>query len=297
MIRRLVKIVVGIVLAVVLGITGLVGAWFAGVRIPVASGATWMKISKLSGADNAGAPNGTFFALLVGSDLRPGVGGARGDALHLVGINPSQHAATILDVPRDTCFNGSKINAANSSGGPRGQANAVSSLTGGTPVGWVIEVDFAGFTSIVDGMGGMTVNVPTQMHDKYSGAYFSPGPQHMNGGQALAFSRDRHDFPSSDLVRTGNQGLLIMNALADMNQQANSASGEFKLLALFGRHAQLNGVGLTDLYKLGRVAHSLNMSKIRNVVVPTAGGSCLNLAGSAGGLFADFRDDAILESH
>src|SRR5690348_17360701 len=122
-----------------------------------------MQVTKLSVADNGGAPDGNFFILFVGSDFRPGVGGARGDALHLIGVNPSQHAATILDVPRDTCFNGDKINAANSRGGPRGQADAVSSLTGGTPISWVIEVDFDGFTKIVDGMGGITVNVPTQM--------------------------------------------------------------------------------------------------------------------------------------
>lgn len=297
MIRRIVKIALAFVTAMVVAVAGLAGAWFAGLRIPVASGATWMKVEKLQVADNAAAPKGTFFALLVGSDLRPGVGGARGDALHLIGVNPSQHAATILDVPRDTCFNGDKINAANSRGGPRGQADAVSSLTGGTPISWVIEVDFDGFTKIIDGMGGITVNVPTQMHDTYSGAYFNPGPLHMSGGQALSFSRDRHDFPSSDLVRTVNQGQLLVNALSDMNQQANTVSGEFRLLALFGRHAQLNGVGLTDLYKLGRVAHALNPSKVRNISVPTAGGNCLALAGSASSLFADFRDDAVLESH
>src|SRR4051812_10701583 len=146
---------------------GLTSAWLAGVRLPFASGATYMKIQKLSLANNAAAPNGTFFMLLIGSDLRPGVGGARGDALHLVGINPSQNTASMIDIPRDTCFNGSKINAENTRGA-RAQADAVSSLLGGVPISFVIEVDFAGFTSIIDGMGGITVDVPFAMHDRYS---------------------------------------------------------------------------------------------------------------------------------
>jgi polyisoprenyl-teichoic acid--peptidoglycan teichoic acid transferase len=298
--RRIVKIAVGIVVALGLAIGGLTSAWLAGMKVPIASGATWLKVTKLSTADDAGAPNGTFFILLVGSDLRPGVGGARGDALHLVGINPSKNTATMIDVPRDTCYAGDKINAQNATpsgtGDPRKQADAISQLVG-VPISWVIEVDFAGFTGIIDGMGGLTVNVPTQMHDSYSGAYFNPGVQHMDGNQALAFARDRHDFPSSDLVRTVNQGSLLLNAMADMQQKASGAGGEFKLLALLGAHAQLDGVGLTDLYRLGRIAHRIDASKVRNVVVPTAGGNCLSLAGSASSLFADFRDDAILETH
>lgn len=295
--HRIVKVVVGSFAALALAVGALGATWMSGHRIPFASGATYFKITKLQTADNAGAPSGNFYMLMIGSDLRPGVGGARGDALHLIGVNPSQHTASMIDIPRDTCFNGDKINAANSKGGPRGQADAVSALTGGTPISYVIEVDFAGFTNIIDGMGGITVNVPTQMHDKYSGAYFSPGPQHMDGTQALAFSRDRHDFPSSDLVRTGNQGLLIIDALRGMQTAADHAAGEFKLLALFGRHARLDGIGLKDLYRLGRIAHRIDPNGVKNVVLPTGGGSCLSLGGGASSLFADFHDDAVLQAH
>jgi LCP family protein required for cell wall assembly len=295
--RRAVKIIAGTVTALALAVGGLSSAWLAGVHIPFASGTTYMKIQKLSTADNAAPPNGTFFMMLIGSDLRPGVGGARGDALHLIGINPAQNTASMIDIPRDTCFNGDKINAANASGGPRGQANAVSSLLGGVPISFVIEVDFAGFTNIIDGMGGITVDVPTAMNDHYSGAVFNPGTQHMNGGQSLAFSRDRHDFPSSDLIRTQNQGRLLIGALRSMNTSANYAAGEFKLLSLFGRHAQLQGVGLKDLYRLGRIAHRLDPAKVRNVLWPTGGGSCLAATGAGASLAADFKDDAVLQTH
>ena len=132
----------------------------------------------------------------------------------------------------------------------------------------------------------------------HSGAYFAAGIHHMNGRDALAFSRDRHDFPQSDIIRTSNQGRLILDAMRQLRAKMQSAAGEFKLLALLGRHAQLDGIGIKDLYHLGRLAFSLDPNQIKNITVPyTGGSSCLTLGATAAGLFADFRDDALLESH
>jgi len=118
----------------------------------------------------------------------------------------------------------------------------------------------------------------------------------MNGTQALSFSRDRHDFPTSDIVRTNNQGLLILDAMRQLRAKMQNAPSEFKLLALLGRHAQLDGIGIKDLYRLGRIAFSLNPDQIQNITIPYTGGACLGLGASAQGLFADFRDDGIVES-
>ena len=38
-------------------------------------------------------------------------------------------------------------------------------------------------------------------------------------------------------------------------------------------------------------------SQIRSVTIPIGGGGCLSLGADAPGFFADFRDDAVLESH
>jgi len=300
--RRVKRVLIGLgvfVSAVTIACGALFAAWLDGVHIPIASGTPYLTVTKLSAdmsADRiAGGAPGTLFLLLVGNDSRPGVGGARGDALHVLGVNPQLHRATLIDIPRDTCWAGDKINVGNTQG-PRQQANDVGGLLG-VPIAYVVDVDFAGFTGLVDGVGGVDVNVPTQMHDSYSGAYFSAGVHHMTGNDALAFSRDRHDFPTSDLVRSMNQGSLILDAMRQLRKQTQNAPGEFKLLALLGRHAQLDGIGIKDLYRLGRLAFSLNPDQIRNVEIPVTNGQCLSLQGSAGGLFADFRDDAVLESH
>ena len=116
------------------------------------------------------------------------------------------------------------------------------------------------------------------------------------GQDALAFSRDRHDFPTSDIVRTHNQGLLLLDAMRQLDKQMQSASGEFKLLALLGRHARLDGIGIKDLYRLGRTAFALNPDQIKSITVPYTMGTCLGLGSGAQALFADFRDDGVVET-
>jgi LCP family protein required for cell wall assembly len=297
--RRAVLAGTALVCALVLGCTGLFAAWLAGVRMPIASGATYLrveKISPLTAANRiAGAPSAPFFILLVGNDFRPGVTGSRGDALHLLGVNPKLKQASMLNIPRDTCWQGDKINAANTRGA-RASADAVSGLIG-VPVSYVVQVNFDGFTNLVDGVGGVDVSVKTQMHDEFSGAFFSPGAYHMTGDQALRFARDRHDFPNSDITRTANQGTLILDAMRMLGKNMQSASGEFRLLALLGRHAQLDGIGIKDLYRLGRLAFSLNPDQIKSITIPITNGTCLGLGGGAASLFADFADDGVVESH
>lgn len=299
--RRLRRVLLGVAAAaliVVIGLGALVATWLAGVRLPGAAGAPEIRVIKVpsqSGASRAaGGPDAPFFVLLVGNDFRPGVSGARGDALHIVGVNPKRNQASMINIPRDTCWDGDKINAANTRG-PRAQADAVGGLVG-VPVDYVVEVDFAGFMALVDGVGGVDVNVPVEMSDSYTGAYFPAGRMRMNGGQALAFARNRRDFPDSDISRTYNQGLLILDGLRELKRTQNNALGEFRLLTLLGRHARVDGIGLTELLRLSRTAFALNPDTIDNVTIPYTGGGCLELGAGASELFADFRADGIIGS-
>ncbi|MCZ7535383.1 MAG: LCP family protein [Acidimicrobiia bacterium] len=304
MIRRAVMVSIGLLMSLALALSGLTAAWLAGVKIPFASGATYMKIEKVGSAHFAGEPEDTVFILLVGNDYRPEVGGARGDALHVVGVNPALGQATIINIPRDTCAyvpgsGTTKINAAHALGGPKLQAEVLGTLLG-VSIPYAVSVDFAGFQGIVDGAGGVTVDVPTAMSDHYSGAYFEAGEVHMNGSQALAFSRDRHDFATGDIQRSWNQGYLILSAIGQLQEQAKDTAGRFELLALLGRHAQLDGVGLADLYRLGRLAYEIDTDQVKNVTLPVGSGGCsggLTPNGDAPGLLADFADDGVLQDH
>ncbi len=288
-----------------LALTGLAASWLAGMHIPFVEGKTYLSVQRLHAAFTPapGAGNGPVFIMFIGSDLRPGVGGARGDALHVMGINPSLHQATILNIPRDTCapvpgYGVTKINTANAgaAGNPARQAQVVGSLVG-APLNYAVEVDFAGFIALVNGVGGVDVNIPYPMHDSYSNANFDPGPRHLDGVLALAFARDRHSFPTSDIQRSWDQGYLMIAAIQKLQKSYSTIAGRFQLAALLVQHSQLSGMGIEDLVKLGQMADDITPSDIRTVTMPSSGGSCLTPTASARALFADFRDDGVLESY
>ena len=160
-----------------------------------------------------------------------------------------------------------RSNASHTFGGPRLEADTIGAAFG-VQIPYVIDTDFDGFIGMVDDMGGLTVNVPYRMQDSFSGADFQPGVQKLDGHQALSYARNRHQFPNSDLTRTQNQGYLILQALTQFRAANTGPIGTLDLLADLGRHARLDGIGLKDLYGLGRLGLSIDPAQVKNVLVP-----------------------------
>lgn len=274
-----------------------------------AQGAVWFQITKLGTARDTGGPQQPFFALVLGTGARsddpsqspddPGLA----DAIHVIGVNPALRSATLIDIPRDTegpgggKLNSYIVNDPNGNG-LRAEADAVSSVVG-VPLNYVIRANFPHFQQMVDEIGGIDVNIPTAMDDDFSGAHFAAGPAHLNGEQALQFSRDRHSFGNGDLSRTSNQGLLIVAALQTLQQKDPSAGDTVHLIATLGRHVKLDGIGISDLFHMGELALTFDAANIKNVVLPVADGSGSNLIKSADAdsLLADFADDGVLQTH
>lgn len=264
-----------------------------------------LTISKVDEAHFVVAPDKPVFLLVMGNDGRPGDAITRGDALHLVGINAAQGKATILDIPRDTLaaipgHGRDKINAAHATGGARLQAQAVGALVG-VEIPFVVDTDFEGFAGLVDELGGVDVDVPFPMNDSFSGAIFPQGRTHMDGASALAFARNRH-LAGGDLTRTEDQGRLLLAGLAKLRDEHASAVDILGDVAAFARHGRFDGLSLGDLYRLGRLAVTIDPADVRNVVMPgsagiAGGASVLFVAPAAAGLFADFADDGVLQTH
>jgi LCP family protein required for cell wall assembly len=295
---------VAVPLIIALALTGGFMLWLNGAKLPFASGAMWFSIEKTATADYTPAPGAPVFLLAVGNDGRPGeAGGTRGDAIHVIGINPTLRKATILDFPRDTGLpipghGTDKVNAAHVYGGAALQAQTLGNAIGVT-IPYAIDTNFGGFVDMINDMGGLQVNVTEAMDDDGSGAHIPAGPIKMSGETALAFARNRHQFPTGDLKRSENQAYLIIQALGQLRAQNTGPVGTLKLLANLGRHTQLSGVGLTDLYALGRLGLSVDPVNVRNVVVPisTSSGTRLALGAGSTELFQDFADNAVLDSH
>ncbi|MGI8797647.1 MAG: LCP family protein [Acidimicrobiia bacterium] len=280
-------------------------AWMVMGRPTPVRGETWFRMEQvISQAHFNGSPEQPVFFLVIGGDSRSGpASGSRGDSLHVVGVNPAQGTATIIGFPRDLSVpipgsGNNKINAALAFGGIELQTQTVSQLIG-VEIPFAIATGFEGFINLVREMGGIDVNIPAPMHDSDAGTNFEPGPLHLDEHGALAFSRDRKSFGSGDVARSENQGYLMIETLRYLQSKGTTAGGTLGLLGILARHVELKGMSVVDLYRFGRLGLSIDPAKIRNVVTPTGGGSGSDLALGAGAqeLFADFRDDAVLQTH
>lgn len=277
----------------------------AGAGTVLAQAKPALDIHKVDEGHFTPAPGAPVFMLALGTDGRPGLGGDRSDAIHLIGVNPAQGAATILNIPRDTYVpipghGRDKINAAYEFGGPALAAQAVEGLTGVHP-SFVLVTHFTGFTQMVDELGGVDVDVPMAMNDHFSDAHFPKGVVHMDGRSALAFSRNRH-LGAGDITRTEDQAIMMISVLAKLRATSPSAVETVKDLAVLGRHTELHDVGIVDLYRLSRLALSIDPARVRNMTMPattgmTGGASVVFATPAAASVFADFRDDAVMQTH
>jgi LCP family protein required for cell wall assembly len=281
----------------------VIAAWVATGLPTFAKGDTWFRIMKVPPTGGAsftsGQPDQVQFFLVVGNDSRDPAGVGLGDAIHVIGVNPGARAASIIGIPRDTAIGGGgKVNSILANQGLSAFTGTISNFVG-VPIKFAMTTNFDGLTSMVDEVGGLDVNIPAPMHDMSSGTDFDPGPLRLNGPGALAFSRDRHSFSAGDISRSENQGYLIISALQNFQQRNTGPGGVLNMLGILGRHVQMENTSLTELYRLGRLVLTINSATIRNVVIPTGGGAGSNLSPGPGidGLFADFRDDGVLQSH
>jgi LCP family protein required for cell wall assembly len=188
------------------------------------------------------------------------IGGTnRADTIMVVHTDPDLEKAIILSFPRDLWVNipdhgMDKINAAFEggieNGGPHRMAETITNLTG-LPIDHYLYVDLAGFQKVVETLGGVDMCIPaydvntpgTLIQDTATGqrsVYYSepghivdpntgldltPGCQHLDGYQALAFVRTRH-LPCDavpDFSRIGRQQQFLRALLNQMLEPAQLA--------------------------------------------------------------------------
>jgi LCP family protein required for cell wall assembly len=163
-------------------------------------------------------------ALVIGYDRRQDEAKntpSRSDTIMLVRADPKNETISLLSFPRDlraeivcpgrTSYT-TKINAAYADCGARGTLETVRKLTG-TPVNYLITVNFRGFTQVVDKLGGVWMDIDRRYLNTHSGPTgyatinLEPGYQKLNGYQALDFVRFRHT--DSDLYRNARQQSFV----------------------------------------------------------------------------------------
>jgi LCP family protein required for cell wall assembly len=135
--------------------------------------------------------------LVLGVDKRAHDPG-RSDSIMLMRSDPGSRTFRQLSIARDMWVDVpghgmGKINTGYFWGGPALAIKTVEGFTG-VPVNHVIVISLNSFPRLIDAIGGVDVDVPETVTSWYSGGKtvtFKKGVQHMDGKQAMIYSRIR----------------------------------------------------------------------------------------------------------
>jgi polyisoprenyl-teichoic acid--peptidoglycan teichoic acid transferase len=248
-----------------------------------------------------------MFILVLGSDARPGeaVDRSRSDAIHVVGIDFQRHRASVIDIPRDSWVeipgHGlNKINAAMSIGGVPLTVQTVEALTGIRFDDYALT-SFPGLNGMVDGIGGLRIRVPYDIDDPTDGGPpIAAGSHTLDGDSALAFARARHNVPGGDFGRTHNQGAMLIAALRQFQAEADRDPGSvLTWIATFMQNVRTD-LPIDEVTALAYAATRIPASKVNDIALVGTTGyegtqSVVHLSPDARGVFADIRDDGIVD--
>jgi len=200
--------------------------------------------------------------LLVGSDTREGLtkaelkelrvgsvataAGKRSDTMLLVHISKARDKAVLVSIPRDTFalipahLNKagktipavhSKINSAFNWGGAPLLIQTIEEMTQ-LKIDHYVEVNFAGFASVIDSLGGIEVCTKKDIDDPKSHLVLPAGVHTLNGIEALKYVRTREFDGMGDLGRMQRQQAFMSSVLkrtltvplSDLNYYSNGVT-------------------------------------------------------------------------
>jgi len=257
--------------------------------------------------------------LLVGSDTRSGLDPddpndagffdeegtitegsvQRTDTIMVLRVDPRAEEAYLLSLPRDLWVpiadtgENNRINVAFA----RGRDVLVETIRENfdIPIHHYVEVDLAGFRSLVSAVGGVPVWFSEPVRDDFSGLRVDdPGCVTLDGQQALAFVRARHleyqdpdrgrwrTDPSGDLGRMTRQQEFIRKAIKKaVSRGLTNPATLNELVGVGVDHVGLDpSLEAADIVRLGRRFASFDAETLKTFSLPatpfrTAGGAAV----------------------
>lgn len=213
----------------------------------------------------------TINILFMGIDARDGGKNSRSDTMILASIDSQNNKVAMVSIPRDTRIKNTfgrdeKINSVNYTKGPEAACKEVGKLLDVRVEHYVIT-NFDGFGEIVDTLGGVDIDVETDMvhRDVSYSINLSKGYQHLNGDQALQYVRYRGG-PTADIGRTQRQQKFI-KALADQMFQTNTITKLPKLLPQIAKYVDTN-ISMPDMMHLAQIARKIDTENITSQTLP-----------------------------
>jgi len=168
--------------------------------------------------------------LLIGQDARGSGYRARSDSMILVTVNKRTHTITLTSILRDLYvqipgYQDNKINSAYPAGGME-LLNEVLEGNFGIRVDGNVEVDFGRFSQVINAVGGVDLELredeAAHINKEVGYGGLGAGWMHLDGNQALSYSRIRYLDRDADFSRTNRQRKVI-NAIIEKFRSAGLA--------------------------------------------------------------------------
>ncbi|MGX6445255.1 LCP family protein [Neobacillus sp. K501] len=188
--------------------------------------------------------------LLIGvddSETRDFGKGTRSDALMVATLNKKENSVKLVSIPRDSYVkipgkqNKTRINAAHAIGGTDLAIETVQEVLD-IPIDYYVKMNFNAFIDVVDAIDGIEVEVPylikeQDSKDRQGAITLKPGLQNLNGEEALALARTRHQ--DSDIYR-GLRQQEILKAILKKSVSLNSITKQTDIIDAVGKNMETN---------------------------------------------------------
>ena len=248
--------------------------------------------------------------LIIGTDSRAGANsqigagttddaaGARSDTIMLVNIPENRERVVAVSFPRDLDVTrpecqgwdndtatytsdwypeayGEKLNAVYALGGPKCLVKAIQKISG-LRIGHFVGIDFSGFESMVNEIGGVEVCTTVPLNDAELGLIMpNTGRQTINGATALNYVRARNieTEGNGDYGRIKRQQLFLSSLLrsALSNKVLLDPTKLNGFVSAFTRDTFVEKVTTQDLIRLGRSLQNVEAGAVTFLTAPTSG--------------------------
>ena len=247
----------------------------------------------------------TINILVLGQDTREGKNRAfqgggedenhQSDTAMVVQISADRSYINIVSIPRDSMVKAASCNTTNgkipsrrkvmfnsifalgyAKGGDLASAASctlatVNEITGLNITDFIVA-DFSGLSDMINAIGGVTLCIPVNTKDYYTGVNLKRGLQHLDGVQATQYARMRHDSASdgSDIMRTTRQQYLLKQLIHQaLSKNLLTQSGQLYQLAKSALKSLNISEGLANPTTLVGLAASLRNLKPSNIYAQT----------------------------
>ena len=233
--------------------------------------------------------------------------GARSDTIMLVNIPASRKRVVAVSFPRDLAITpmkcqawdaetgkygpvydkdsgewsdnerltGTKLNSAYAFGGPKCLVKVIQKISG-LAINRFMALDFAGFATMVDALGGVEVCSTTPLEDAELGTVLATaGRQKIDGATALNYVRARSVTTegNGDYGRIKRQQLFLSSLLRSLisTETLFDLSKLNDVVNMFINDSYVDNVKTRDLVGLGQSLQGMNAGRITFVTLPTTG--------------------------